>query len=121
MANCSNFELTLTGHPFKLKQAHTEFHKDPYQFQIREIYDEQFTHEPPTWNLQGEGRWGVNIENLVAFLQPYSLSGTIVDTEPGSDFFSKVWVENGIVVTYINVPYMSGKHYKHFPRPTILV
>lgn len=115
MANCSNFELTLTGHPFQLKQARDELVKHQHEFNLREIYDEQFTHEPPTWNLQGEGRWGVYIENLIDFLEPYNLSGTLVDVEPGSNFFHKVCVENGIVLDRINDDYVSDAHYEHCP------
>ena len=115
MANCSEFSLTLSGHPFQLKQARDELVKHQHEFNLREIYDEQFTHEPPTWSLQGEGRWGVNIENLIAFLQPYNLSGTIVDVESGSDFFCKVWLENSIIVNSINADYISDEHYEHYP------
>ena len=113
MANCSEFSLTLSGHPFQLKQARDELVKHQHEFNLREIYDEQFTHEPPTWNLQGEGRWGVNIENLITFLEPYNLSGTIVDAESGSDFFCKVWIENGIIINSINENYISDEHYEH--------
>ena len=115
MANCSEFSLTLSGHPFQLKQARDKLVKHQHEFNIREIYDEQFTHEPPTWNLQGEGRWGVNLDDLVNFLSPYQLSGTITDAESGSDFFCKVRVENGIVVNNVNEYYMSDEHYGHYP------
>ena len=115
MANCSDFELTLSGHPFKLKQARDELVKHQHEFSIREIYDEQFTHEPPTWNLQGEGRWGVNLTDLANFLTSYQLSGTITDSEPGSGFFSKIWIENGEIVNYICDNYTSDAHYEHCP------
>ena len=115
MANCSEFSLTLSGHPFQLKQARDELVKHQHEFQIREIYDEQFTHEPPTWDLQGEGRWGVNIDDLVNFLSPYQLSGTITDAESGPDFFCKVWLEDGIIINSVNDDYVSDTHYEHYP------
>lgn len=84
MANYSDFELTLSGHPFKLKQARDKFTQSEYHrnFNISTIHDEQFTHEPPTWRLHGEGRWGVDLGALSDFLAEYKLTGTMVDIEP---------------------------------------
>ena len=115
MANWSNFELTLSGHPFKLKQARDKFIECKFDFNIGDIADEQFTHEPPTWNLQAEARWGADLDKLVEFLTPYQLSGTITDEESGSDYFNKVWLENGIVINNVCDEYMSDAHYEHCP------
>lgn len=117
MANYSSFELTLSGHPFKLKEAHTNLLQSEYHrnFNISYIGSDEFTHEPPTWHLQGEGRWGVNLDKLVEFLTPYELSGTITDAEPGSDFFCKVCLEHGIVTYNVNDDFMSDAHYEHCP------
>lgn len=117
MANYSSFELVLSGHPFKLKEAHTNLLQSEYHrnFNISYIYSDEFTHEPPTWHLQGEGRWGVGINKLVAFLTPYELSGTITDAEPGDNFFRKVWLENGTLINCIN-DFMSDAHYEHCPN-----
>lgn len=115
MANCSDFTLKLSGHPFKLKQARDEFIKIHHQFSLREVYSEEFTDTPPTWELHGEGRWGVDINDLVKFLEPYQLSGIITDAESGSDFFCIVELENGILVNGIEDDYMSDTHYEHCP------
>ena len=115
MANCSDFELTLSGHPFQLKQAHDEFIKHKHDFNVGDIFEEQFTHEPPTWNLQAEARWGADLDKLTNFLTTYQLSGTITDEESGLDFFNKVWLEDGIVINNVCDEYVSDTHYEHFP------
>jgi len=115
MANCSDFTLKLSGHPFKLKQARDDFTNNIYEFNIREIYEEEITHTPPTWSLHGEGRWGVDLDLLVAYLGQYQLSGVITDTEPGSDFFCKVELKDGIVINAIRENYISDAHYEHCP------
>lgn len=117
MANYTDFTLNLSGHPFKLKQARDKLMQSEYHhnFSIADIHDEQFTHEPPTWYLHGEGRWGVELDKLVDFLAPYQLTGTLVDTEYGSDFFCKVWLDNGVVTNNINVDFVSDEHYEHCP------
>lgn len=115
MANWSEFGLTLSGHPFKLKQARDHFIKNRYNFNIRDIFNEEVTHEPPTWKLQAEARWGADLDELISFLEPYQLSGTITDAESGSNFFCKIWLENGITITDINVDYVSDEHFEHYP------
>ena len=115
MANWSYFELTLSGHPFKLKQARDEFIKCKSDFNVGDMFEKQFTHEPPTWNLQAGARWGADLDKLVNLLTTYQLSGTITDEESGSDFFNKVWLEDGIVIKNICDEYVSDAHYEHFP------
>lgn len=115
MANCSDFTLKLSGHPFKLKQARDEFIKNQYKFSLIEIHSEEFTHTPPTWEIHGEGRWGVDIDDLVDFLEPYQLSGTIADSQSGLNFFCKVELENGLETNAIIEDYMSDAHYEHYP------
>ena len=115
MANYSDFTLKLSGHPFKLKQARDELIKTHHEFSLREVYNEEVTHTPPTWELHGEGRWGVDIDALVNFLEPYQLSGTITDSESGVNFFCKVELENGVVTNTIYEDYMSDAHYEHCP------
>jgi len=115
MANCSDFTLKLSGHPFKLKQARDGFIATYYEFSLREIYNEEVTHTPPTWELHGEGRWGVDINSLVSYLEPYGLSGTITDSESGSNFFCKVELKDGVIVNSIKEDYVSDAHYEHCP------
>ena len=115
MANWSDFELTLSGHPFNLKIARDEFIKYKHAFNIGDIADENFTHEPPTWRLQAEARWGANLDQLISFLAPYQLSGTLIDLEPGSDFFIEITIENGIITNIVDTDYISDEHFNHCP------
>ena len=60
MANNSDFIITLTGNPFELRAFYDEFNTlTPWHFQINELYDSHFTHEPPTLHMSGSGRWGL--------------------------------------------------------------
>lgn len=115
MANSSDFTLKLYGHPFKLKQARDGVMDNVYKFSIREINEEEITHTPPTWFLHGEGRWGLDIDLLIEYLKQYQLSGIIVDSEPGSDFFCKVELKDGVIVNSIKEDYVSDAHYEHCP------
>ena len=115
MAYCSEFSLTLSGHPFKLKEVQEKFIKNRYDFNIGDIQNEEVAHTPPTWKLHAEARWGANLDKMILFLEPYELSGELVDSEHGSDFFCKVWLENGLVTKNVNTEYMSDEHFEHCP------
>lgn len=115
MANYSDFELNLSGNPFRLRMAHDALNIEPYNFHIAAVNENGFYTDDnvSTWTLLGEGRWAVKIDSLVEFLEPYELSGTIKDSEPGSDFFVLIELENGVVVNSIDTAYISDEHYNY--------
>ena len=111
MANYSDFSITFTGHLFNVRAAYDEFtSQDYFNFKISEISDNHFTHEPPTWHMSGSGRWGIDVELLTELAQRHTLSGEIVDAEPGNDFFIQVKLTDGEVTYSCNTDYMSEEH-----------
>ena len=111
MANYSDFSITFTGHLFDVRAAYDEFtSQDYFNFKISEIFDNYFTHEPPTWHIFGTGRWGIDVDMFTALAEKYNLSGEIVDTESGSDFFIQVELTDGEVTYSCNAEYISEEH-----------
>ena len=111
MANNSDFNITFTGNLFDVRAAYDEFTSHNYfNFNISEISDNHFTHEPPTWHMSGSGRWGIDVELLTALAEKYHLSGEIVDAETGSNFFIQVELTDGEVTYSCNTGYMSEEH-----------
>ena len=111
MPNYSDFSITFTGHLFDVRAAYDEFtSQDYFNFNILEVSDNHFTHEPPTWHMSGSGRWGINVDLLIELAQRHTLSGEIVDAEPGSDFFIQVELTDGEVTYDCNTNYMSEEH-----------
>lgn len=111
MANYSDFNITFTGRLFDVRAAYDEFTSHNYfNFSISEISDNYFTHEPPTWHMYGSGRWGIDIKLLTELAQRHTLSGEIVDAEPGSDFFIQVELVDGEVTYSCSTEYMSEEH-----------
>ena len=117
MANISDFELELSGNPFELRAAYEEFHKDPYEYNIREIHQETMNTDTYTWSLTASGRWSVAMEPLIHLIEEYGLTGFICDAEPGSNYFCKYEFLDGINTYSVDTEYMSDEHYKHLPDP----
>lgn len=118
MANNSDFIITLTGNPFELRAFYDEFNTlTPWRFQINELYNDCFTHEPPTLHLSGSGRWGIDMDGIVELASTHKLSGEIVYKESGSDFFLHTELEEGEVTYSCNTRYMSDEHAKWINDP----
>lgn len=116
VANYSNFSIELSGNPFQLRAAYDEFTQlTHWHFQISEIYEESLTPEPPTWSIDGCGRWGIDMNALTDLAIKYTLSGIITDAEPGSGFFIQVELADGEVTYSCNTDYMSDEHYNFNP------
>lgn len=111
MANYSDFSITLTGNPFELRAFYDEFNTlTPWHFNISELCNDCFTHEPPTLHLSGSGHWGIDIDAIVELASIHNLSGEVVDAEPGDDFFIHTELEKGEVTYSCNTGYMSDEH-----------
>ncbi len=118
MANHSDFNITLTGNLFEIRAFYDEFNTlTPWHFKITELYDDYFTHEPPTLHLSGSGHWGIDIENLIKLFSKHKISGEIVDTESGRDFFIRIELIDGEAEYSCNTNYMSDEHAEWLNAP----
>lgn len=119
MANYSDFSITFTGHLFDVRAAYDEFTSQDYlNYNISEILDNHFTHEPSAWHMYGSGRWGIKVELLTALAEKYHLSGEIIDTESGGNFFIQVELTDGEVTYSCNAEYISEEHANWLKDPS---
>lgn len=114
MANYSSFSIDLTGNIFQLKAAYDVFKITPKtDFSIDEVHENYISSGPLIWNITGSGRWGLDIPIFIELISKYCLSGTITDSECGSDFFIQAVLVNGKIATTVNEEYMSDAHYEY--------
>jgi len=109
MANWSDCEVILTGHPFKLAGV-IDYLKS--NFENIPLVEKEFIPDSKncTLTIYGSGRWQADQVFFERLVSNFELSGTFMDSENGSSFFKLVTYKEGCIVDDIFTVYYSVEH-----------
>ena len=116
MANYSDTYISLTApNVFAFKQL---IEDSNIANCLAETYDEQILSNQLTLILNGTSRWAADILAFEEIIIGLLLSGEIVDSEVGSDFFVHKTYENGELSDFTETAFISREHMLWNPDTT---
>lgn len=108
MANYSDTHISLTApNVFAFKQL---IENSNIANCLAETYDEQILSNQLTLILNGTSRWAADILSFEEIITDLLLSGEIVDSEVGSDFFTHKTYINGELSNFTETAFISREH-----------
>ena len=109
MANRSDTSIELHGNIFSVSAFKQEFDRNSDNWMC---VDDLVLNETSI-QIYGDGRWSSDVQAIAELAVKYKLHGTLVDSEPGSDFFTKVEVTDGDIYT-THTDYFSEESVEEF-------